>query len=620
MRAFLVTAILPVILHAQTNTHVEPGGSNSTESGSTTTSEILLALLKKRSEVNAAKPDENFSDTVREQWLERKKSEAAVIEGAINNIRNGLSGGSEQIAKSVFNGTAEAQVNRSDNATLSVVQRTQTTTTTPESPDTSRAVTSENNSPSASTTTSQTQTEVSRSSVQDLTTSAKNEIERDSVFATAAVIYSLNKNKSSTTTPTGTTPAANNNDSYNDTYSSVSSASGGSSSGGGGSYSSYSPEMTALWSTMNQFNTNSYLNRATSYLGMQPGAYNLSSNPVYSTIKTTDNSDLLRQIALDSMRGKDDSTKLVDLATKDGFQDSLKTAIGEDAQDEFNLLTAGAAISSNGDFDPSVIMQAQSFINGVLNSQSIITDSPSLSSLNSALGGNGLALLSPETLNWLKYASDLAYADISTLPSKMQNRRDTYVQGYKDLENFLKNLALGDAVALLNTLKVPVDLDKNDKLYQEAHQNFIKAHNEPLKYLKSKELEGQDEARLLAFLERISKWVVQVPRHDVKALGKWSKLMGEDSQGTVLQWERVEPQSLTLARFFYAQMYYYASVASSFDANNKASDMIILVGDAQSWANFDLSQIKDRRLEKEKLEKSEKDRPRKKVKEKFIDG
>lgn len=626
--AFGVVALWPAPSLAQQNEHTTnpPVGGSGNEAAASDRDAMMRAFITKREElIRQSKAGANLKQTFSEKYIFiQKKNELEVMNKAIVSLQAGLSKSTGEIASSVFNKSARAKV---EGDKLKVVKETTATvtTTTPESAATFRPVERFGAGNSAATTTTLTmtgETQVAQGSVQDLTISARNSIQQDDpTFATAAAIVSFGKANSGASAngmPSGGSRLSNvdNNNSYNDTYSGVTSAAGGGSTSGG----SYSPEMSGLWASMNKFNTSNYLDRASSYLGMGLNSYNLSSNPVYAIMQQSDNAELFRQVALNGIRGKGDSKKFVELATKDGFQDTLKTAVGEDAQQDFNLLTAGAAISSNGDFDPQVIASAQSYINGVLNSQSIISASPALASLNAALGGNGLALLSPETLNWMTFASQLAYADVSTLPSQMQNRRATYVKGYEELKAFLKNLALGDAVALLNTLRVPVDLAKNTKLYQEAHQNFIKAHNEPIKYLKTLELVGQDEQRLLAFLQRLSKWVVQVPAHDVQALGKWSKLMGENAQGTVQQWERIEPQSLTLARFFYAKMYYYAYVAQSFGQGGKASPMIILVGDAQSWANFESASVLERRKERDKIEKSEKSRPAKKSKDRYIDG
>jgi hypothetical protein len=569
------------------------------------------ALLNYSNEISRLEQSQNqFTSQTPEEFrisvtksINGAKTEAGLLVNALNNY-NRLQEGSRQIANDVR--TRETLVSVDADNRLVISTSSNNGQNSSDSPREFRAVSSATNQTENVNNNSENSQAIGR--VDDLTSSAKRNIENDRAIAMAAVIDSLTKQSQNTTGPSETTGPNSNATSFNDAYNTASGGGGGSSSGSSSGFSSYSPEMTGLWATMNQFNTSNYLNRASSYLGVGLGTYNLTDNPVYSIVRPGDTSDLFRQIALDNMRGKNDANKLVGLATKDGFQDTLKTALGEDGQSEFNLLAAGAAITNNSDLDPSIVSAAQSFINGVLNSQGIINNSAALSGLNSGLGGSGLALLSPETLNWLEYASKLAYSDVGEIPALMRNRRDTYTKGYDELRKFLKNLALGDAVALLNTLKVPVDLQKNAELYQEAHKNFIKAHLEPVKYLKSKDTLDAEEQRLLTFLERISKWVAQVPKHDVEKLGKWSVLMGEEAQGTVQSWDRIEPQSLTLARFFYAQMYYYAYVAKSFAADGKASPMIILIGDAQSWAKFENNKILERRKEKEAQLKKEQNR------------
>lgn len=310
----------------------------------------------------------------------------------------------------------------------------------------------------------------------------------------------------------------------------------------------------------------------------------LSSSPIYNQAGSPEIQSALRDIAFGDMTGKSGSSggsKLLKLATTEGFQDVLSNTLGSDAQRDFNLMTAGAAISGNPNLPASGVALAKAYIYNNLSSSKMIASSQVLGSLNAALPGGGLGKLAPETLRWIALSGDLAFADAASLPPEYASRQAQYREGFESLKAWLKVLEESNALSLLDELRVPADPDLASRGWDDAKKKFAGAHRKAKASLLVNKKSGKDGKSIVKQLDTLALWAEGVSDFDVTSVSTWGRMSSGRYRFPVL-WKRFDPLTLEQARFYYGRLMFYGSMPQFYSGSQKP--VSFLVGDAQKWS------------------------------------
>ena len=328
------------------------------------------------------------------------------------------------------------------------------------------------------------------------------------------------------------------------------------------------------------------------------GNFDLLQNPLYQPSSSLEIRSALQRVALDGT-GTQGAKKLVTLATQPGFQEMIGRSLGPEQQKDFNLLTAGAALAGDGKISKESMAFAKAYINQGLSSSSLIAASPELSSLSQSLGGEGLAGLSPQTLEWLALASKLAFD--SAAASKGE-----YKKGFGELQDFIRRLQLGQAVGLIDELRFPYDKEQALRGWENSHDKWAASHADAVADLRRRGAKASpDERDLLKRVGHLHQWVLKLPRNGVGASDEWFAIVENPSNRVARLWAKHHPLSLERAKFYAARARFYGSM-SQFQEETP-SRMAILVRDAQSWAKkVEL----DRQLEAQKLKMARRSKSR----------
>ncbi len=310
----------------------------------------------------------------------------------------------------------------------------------------------------------------------------------------------------------------------------------------------------------------------------------LSSSPIYNQAGSPEIQSALRDIAFGDMTGKSGAgggSKLLKLATTEGFQDVLSNTLGSDAQRDFNLLTAGAAISDNPNLPASGVALAKAYIYNNLSASKMIASSNVLGSLNAALPGGGLGKLSPETLRWVALAGDLAFADASSLPPEYAARQAQYREGFESMKAWLKVLEESNALSLLDELRVPANPDFAGRGWEDARKKFSAAHRKAKASIVVNKKSGKDGQSILKQLNTLAGWSEGLADFDVNSVSTWGRMTTGRYRFPVL-WRRFDPLTLEQARFYYGRLIYHGSMPQFYSGSLKP--ISFLVSDAQKWS------------------------------------
>jgi hypothetical protein len=310
----------------------------------------------------------------------------------------------------------------------------------------------------------------------------------------------------------------------------------------------------------------------------------LSSSPLYNQAGSPEIQSALRDIAFGDMTGKNGSggsSKLLKLATTEGFQDVLSNTLGSDAQRDFNLMTAGAAISDNPNLPASGVALAKAYIYNNLSSSKMIASSQVLGNLNAALPGGGLGKLSPETLRWIALSGDLAFADAASLPPEYASRQAQYREGFESLRAWLKLLEESNALPLLDELRVPANPDLAARGWDESKKKFASAHLKAKASLMANKKGGRDARSIVKQMNTLSQWADGLADFDVNSVSTWGRMSAGRYRFPVL-WKRFDPLTLEQARFYYGRLIYHGSMPQFYSGSLKP--ISFLVGDAQKWS------------------------------------
>jgi hypothetical protein len=332
----------------------------------------------------------------------------------------------------------------------------------------------------------------------------------------------------------------------------------------------------------------------------------LSSSPIYNQAGSPEIQSALRDIAFGDMTGKSGSSggsKLLKLATTEGFQDVLSNTLGSDAQRDFNLMTAGAAISGNPNLPASGVALAKAYIYNNLSSSKMIASSQVLGSLNAALPGGGLGKLAPETLRWIALSGDLAFADAASLPPEYASRQAQYREGFESLKAWLKLLEESNALSLLDELRVPADPDLASRGWDDAKKKFAGAHRKAKASLLVNKKSGKDGKSIVKQLDTLALWAEGVSDFDVTSVSTWGRMSSGRYRFPVL-WKRFDPLTLEQARFYYGRLMFYGSMPQFYSGSQKP--VSFLVGDAQKWS---AKITKEQQLRRNELARTKPGRP-----------
>jgi hypothetical protein len=319
------------------------------------------------------------------------------------------------------------------------------------------------------------------------------------------------------------------------------------------------------------------------------GNFDLLENPFYQPASSLEIRSALQRVALDGA-GPQGAKKLVTLATQPGFQEMIGRSLGPEQQKDFNLLTAGAALAGDEKISKESMAFAKAYINQGLSSTSLIEASPELSALSQSLGGEGLAGLSPQTLEWLALASKLAF-------ESKASSKDDFRKGYTELQDFIRRLKSGQALNLLDELRFPYEKAQALRGWDNAHQKWAASHADAIADLRRLgERAKPDERDLLKRLGHLHPWVLRVPRDSVRSSDEWFGIVENESNRVARLWAKLHPLSLERAKFYAARARFYGSM-SQFQEESPSS-MAMLVREAQVWAK---KVENERRLEMQKL-------------------
>jgi|GEM_PF-3209070 len=332
----------------------------------------------------------------------------------------------------------------------------------------------------------------------------------------------------------------------------------------------------------------SNLARGALSLPSKSSSVDLSSNPLYSKSGSPEIQSALRDLAFSDMAGASPRTpadrgkKLMKLATSRGFQDALVSSLGRGAQKDFNLLTAGAVISSNPALPASGVAVAKAFIYNNIGASKMIGSSALLSQLETSLGeGGGLAGLSPTTLNWIALAGDLAFADPSKIPPDFASQQETYRKGFEELRTWMSTLKDADGLALLDELRAPADPEQARLGWEDAKRKFIEAHHKAKTGISAHRKSGDDGKRVVRQLDKLSVWAGTLADFDVGSVAIWGRATAGRLRFPVM-WNRFDPLSLTQARFYYGRLAFYGTLPRFYSGSSRP--IAALVADAQKWA------------------------------------
>jgi hypothetical protein len=274
-------------------------------------------------------------------------------------------------------------------------------------------------------------------------------------------------------------------------------------------------------------------------------------------------------------------------------------SLGPEQQKDFNLLTAGAALAGDEKISKESMAFAKAYINQGLSSTSLIQASPELSSLSQSLGGEGLAGLSPETLEWLALATKLAFESTA-------NSKNDYRKGYAELQGFIRRLKSGESLNLLDELRFPYDGAQAARGWDNSHEKWAQSHADAVADLRRLGAKAKpDERDLLKRVGHLHQWVLKVPRDRPQASDEWFEIVENESNRVARLWSKHHPLSLGRAKFYAARASFYGSM-SGFQ-NETPSSMGVLVREAQVWAKkVEL----ERQLEREKLKMARRSKSR----------
>jgi len=329
------------------------------------------------------------------------------------------------------------------------------------------------------------------------------------------------------------------------------------------------------------------------------GSRDLSTSPLYNQSSSPEIQSALRDVAFsdigDSGSMGPSTQKLVDLATQPGFQDLVSSTLGSRAQLDFNLATAGAAISANPALPPSGVALAQAYIYDNLSSAGMLRSSPLLTSLDASSSGDSLSKLGPETLQWIALAGDLAFADPSKLPPDLAARREVYRKGFEDFKEWLKVMQDSGSIALLDELHAPVDPEKAQQGWDTSLAKFVETHRRAKSGVQAGAKNRADGPEVVKQLDKLALWAQNLNDFDVSGLKTWGKIATGKYRFSIL-WNRFDPLTLKQAKFYYGRVVFYGSMPQFFSGTSQP--LGVLVHDAQKWSD---KITKDQKLRQKSL-------------------